>query len=417
MKIMICAHGHPELSPGGSEVAAYALFQQLQHAGHTVHFVAICRPEDVGHDAPFGLFRSRPNEILWRKNSINEFRISSNKFDRATAEFDELLEMVKPDVVHFHHYFGFSTDVIRYCARELGVPTLLTIHEFGAICVNFGQMMQSSGALCYASSPTECFKCNSSFSVGQHFLRKERLLDQLADVSAFISPSAFLAGRYAEWGLPEAKLHVIENIARQELVDAGSVTPEPVVTHDDAVNFGYFGQITPFKGVSVYLKAIGLIPEDLRKKAVFHLYGTTNGPANAAHYESLADDVEACGDSLRLHGAYRNTDAVALMQGVDWIVLPSIWWENSPVVIEEAKVARTPILASNIGGMREKVTPGVNGAQFVAGDAGSLAQAMIRVLQGALECEPPPYLIADANSERLNRIMSLYEQAITPAAA
>jgi glycosyltransferase involved in cell wall biosynthesis len=66
------------------------------------------------------------------------------------------------------------------------------------------------------------------------------------------------------------------------------------------------------------------------------------------------------------------------MEHVDWVVVPSVWWENSPLVIQEAFLHRRPVICSDIGGMAEKVTDGVNGLHFAAGDPASLAETIAR---------------------------------------
>jgi glycosyltransferase involved in cell wall biosynthesis len=67
------------------------------------------------------------------------------------------------------------------------------------------------------------------------------------------------------------------------------------------------------------------------------------------------------------------------MRAVDWVVVPSLWWENSPLVIEEALSQRRPVLCSALGGMKEKVRPGKDGLHFPAGDPSALASLMLRV--------------------------------------
>jgi glycosyltransferase involved in cell wall biosynthesis len=59
-------------------------------------------------------------------------------------------------------------------------------------------------------------------------------------------------------------------------------------------------------------------------------------------------------------------------------VVPSIWWENSPLVIQEAMMFRRPVICSDIGGMAENVTDGVNGLHFRVGDPDSLADTIRR---------------------------------------
>jgi len=66
------------------------------------------------------------------------------------------------------------------------------------------------------------------------------------------------------------------------------------------------------------------------------------------------------------------------MAGVDWVVVPSIWWENSPLVIQEAFAHRRPVICSNIGGMAEKVRDDVDGLHFKVDDAHSLADTLLR---------------------------------------
>jgi len=54
--------------------------------------------------------------------------------------------------------------------------------------------------------------------------------------------------------------------------------------------------------------------------------------------------------------------------------VPSIWWENSPLVIQEAFAASRPVICSNIGGMAEKVVSGVSGVHFRVNNAADLAK-------------------------------------------
>jgi glycosyltransferase involved in cell wall biosynthesis len=64
------------------------------------------------------------------------------------------------------------------------------------------------------------------------------------------------------------------------------------------------------------------------------------------------------------------------MRSVDAVIVPSIWWENSPLVIQEALSSLRPIICSDIGGMAEKVRDGIDGFHFRAGDPRSLAELL-----------------------------------------
>jgi len=67
-------------------------------------------------------------------------------------------------------------------------------------------------------------------------------------------------------------------------------------------------------------------------------------------------------------GPYQPHELRSRMAGIDWVIVPSVWWENSPMVIQEAKVCGRPLLVSNIGGMAEKVNNGIDGMTISAGN-------------------------------------------------
>jgi glycosyltransferase involved in cell wall biosynthesis len=68
------------------------------------------------------------------------------------------------------------------------------------------------------------------------------------------------------------------------------------------------------------------------------------------------------------------------MRLADWVVVPSVWWENSPVVIQEAFFHGRPVIAADIGGMAEKVRDGIDGLHFHARSAEDLADRLTAAL-------------------------------------
>jgi glycosyltransferase involved in cell wall biosynthesis len=73
-----------------------------------------------------------------------------------------------------------------------------------------------------------------------------------------------------------------------------------------------------------------------------------------------------------------------LMADTDWVIVPSIWWENAPLVIQEAFHHKRPVICSGIGGMAEAVRNGIDGMWFRAGDAAHLAEKMTAALEPEL---------------------------------
>jgi glycosyltransferase involved in cell wall biosynthesis len=83
-------------------------------------------------------------------------------------------------------------------------------------------------------------------------------------------------------------------------------------------------------------------------------------------------------DRVTFRGPYAHAELPKLMADLHWVVVPSVWWENSPLVIQEAFFHRRPVICSDVGGMAEKVRDGVDGIHFRVGDALGLARAFER---------------------------------------
>jgi glycosyltransferase involved in cell wall biosynthesis len=104
---------------------------------------------------------------------------------------------------------------------------------------------------------------------------------------------------------------------------------------------------------------------------------------------------------------------------VDAVIVPSIWWENSPVVIQEALQAGRPVICSNIGGMAEKVRPGLDGLHFAAGQPRSLARLLQSIanrpemLDEIAATIRPPWTAEDALRAHLDLYHSLLPAAAT----
>jgi hypothetical protein len=98
-------------------------------------------------------------------------------------------------------------------------------------------------------------------------------------------------------------------------------------------------------------------------------------PERDAHHADLA---RLAGDNVSFRGRFDNARLSEVYAEIDVLIVPSIWFENSPITIHEAFLTRTPVVASDIGGMREFVRDGVDGLWFKTGDAQDLARVLRR---------------------------------------
>ena len=189
-------------------------------------------------------------------------------------------------------------------------------------------------------------------------------------VDHFICPSKFLRDRYVSWGLPAEKVVVLDN-GQTDHHSQGFDLPDQNIEQ----RFAVLGQLSRLKGTLVVLDAVRMLPAAIRKKVRVEIHGSVQY-ALEDFRDELARGMLGLEDSVRLCGPYLPEHATGILRRNGWLIVPSIWWENSPLVIQEAFAAGRPVLCSNIGGMAEKVADGVSGLHFRVNNAGDLAARM-----------------------------------------
>lgn len=376
-RVLIVSHGHPVISKGGAEVAAHNLFKEYKRRGMEVVFLG--RSGEPSHGGSVFSSLHSDHEVLFHTWMSDFFLFQSGDKRHVWHHFRAFLKSVAPDVVHFHHYLHMGIEMIREVRNTLpDARIVFTLHEYLAICANNGQMVKrDTNQLCYQSSPFECSQCFPERSSADFFLRQRYIQSFFQLVDRFISPSRFLKQRYVDWGIDEDRIEVIENGQ-----PAADKLPPRSLGEDELRNrFAFFGQINMYKGIDVLLEAVASLPEEVQEQIHLDLYGTNLDQQTDQFRTRIGQLLEDLEQVVTLHGAYETHELERLMQDVDWVIVPSIWWENSPMVIQEAFLHGRPIICSNIGGMAEKVRDGVDGLHFRARSHVSLARQMRRAIE------------------------------------
>jgi glycosyltransferase involved in cell wall biosynthesis len=412
LKILLVVHGHPEFSKGGGEIAAYNLFKQLgQYEECEVAFLAFTPSSKNTHiGTPFAVYSNDGSEILFSGHSFDYFLFSQTNARLIWHNFREFLESFKPDIVHFHHYVHLGLEFIREVRNfSTTVPIIMTLHEYLAICHNNGQMIKKNTTehkLCEKYTPLDCYQCFPDISPSQFKMRELYIKSFFNLVDLFISPSQFLIERYVTWGLPREKMLYLEN-GQPEITIAPFRQLEQEKTRR---KFAYFGQLNPYKGILLLLKAILKLPQEIRETLSLNIHGSSLEWQTEEFRNSFQEMLNLTKDCVRFLGAYKPQNMPEIMANVDWVVVPSIWWENSPLVIQEAFIHKRPVLCSNIGGMAEKVKPEYNGLHFQVNDPSDLAKYIIRAAteEGLWDrlssnISPPPKV-----SEVAEKTLSIY---------
>jgi glycosyltransferase involved in cell wall biosynthesis len=369
MRVLIVSHAHPKRVAGGAQLAAHQLHRELMGLGVDSHFLAHAPPGKV-RLATFSSQSKDGREILFHGGPLNPLLFSQENTWFVTHDFRELLHRLEPDVVHFQHYAAVGVDLMREVRNwSPSVPMMLTLHEFLAMCHAGGRMVKegTTQELCYEADPHSCAECFPALTPEDFFLRELFIKSHLELIDQFVSPSAFLKKRYVDWGLSAEKIHVLEN--------GQPDAPAGVLKHraPQTMHFAFFGKVFKSKGIMVFLEAIERLAPALREKCEFSIYGSGIDEEPSAVRSEFTSRISRLGKSVRTYGSYAPEEMNGLLSRVDFVVAPSTWWENSPMVIQEAFANGVPVICSNIGGMAEKVTDGVNGLHFRVNDSRDLA--------------------------------------------
>lgn len=390
MKIVKVIHGYPMRYNAGSEVYSQTLCQGLA-ARHEVH--VFTREEDAF--APDFRVRTEkdPDDSRITVHLVNNPRLRDcYREPEIDQRFAEVLEMVKPELVHIGHLSHLSTSLLREAAlRE--IPIVFTLHDYWLMCPR-GQFMQTMPkdpnnlwAVCDGQEDRKCAdRCYSRYFSGAdaEYERdvaywtswvKDRMthIREMADlVDLFIAPAKYLHNRFRDqFGLPERKMVYLDyGFARERMAGRSRPAGEPFT-------FGYIGTHIPAKGIHDLIRAFGMV----KGAAKLRIWGRPRGQDTEALKEMAAALPAEIAQSVEWLTEYKNQEiARDVFSRVDAIVVPSIWVENSPLVIHEAQQARVPVITANVGGMAEYVHHEVNGLLFQHRSTSSLAEQMQRFI-------------------------------------
>ena len=401
MQIVIGVHHFPPRYNGGAEWRAYRTARALLQRGHQVRVVAVEKIDvGVGGKVHFS------DEVF---EGVNVRRLSfdlSKAPDRFRWEYDnpwigdhlrEFLSDVRPDLFHLIGGYLMSGSALR-AAQSLGLPSVLTLTDFWFLCRRLS-MLRSDGTLSSVPiDPARCARCIGEEqrryrwmgqvmdtamdvywriqkgSVSAFAARADYLLETLRNVDAIISPSRFLRQMFIESGLESERiLFMRQGHDSHSHPSFAMVGPSPTV-----LRVGYLGQIADIKGVHVLLEAARSITSAALEVRVY------GDPQTHPHYTRRLERIIAADSRLHMMGLYKRSDLSAVLASCDVIVVPSLWYENSPNVILEAFAHGVPVIASNVGGMAELVQDGVNGLHFQLGSVSDLSRQIERLLNGPL---------------------------------
>jgi len=302
-------------------------------------------------------------------------------------------------------------------ARDAGIPTLLTLHDYWFLCGN-SQLVWPDGQRCRGKAGgTNCVRCAAAARFPSPFVRwlrpalaplflyRDSVVRSAARASrCLIAPSRFLINQYVTAGFPSDRFILLENG-----IPAQEIARQPRQPGNGILRVAFLGSLAWQKGVHILAEAWRGVPPGMAR---LRIWGDPSlFPDYSARLRELLE-----GTGAEIMGRIPNQRVGEALADSDVIVVPSLWYENSPVVIQEARAAGLPVVASRLGALEEKVHDGVDGILFPPGDAGALRQVLVRLaeqpgLLARLRSGVPP---AMDMGEHVSRLEQIYEQVGHP---
>ena len=384
---------------GGTEVYVAALCRDLAAAGHDVA-VAVPSPGARAHT------EAEVDGVRVMRYATPSAPTRAQSLEReATPGSEMLLQWVareRPDVVHFHTLTtGLGVREVA-AVKDLGIATVFTAHSasLGYICQR-GTLLEFGMHACSGVRTTrECTACMLQMHGAPRPLAATlarlpamRVTDTATRPAALMQAGGVIAlnrdRQTRLFGALDASVALTDWAAAALLANGadpsrvhvnrlGVRLPPDVLhgargargTRGGPLRVGYLGRFDPIKGIHVLARAAADIPPHVQVEIVFR------GPASTAEEQQVGRELRGIlggdprftiGDGVPLDATYD------FLAGIDVLCCPSLCAEGGPTVALEARAVGTPVIGSDIGGVREIVQDGVDGALFAPGDALALA--------------------------------------------
>jgi glycosyltransferase involved in cell wall biosynthesis len=427
MKVLLVIHGYPRRYNAGSEIYTQTLAHALYGAGCEVEVFA--REEDpflpdyhlrTEHDP---LLEYIPVHLV--NHARSNARFQNDSIDNV---FREVVDSIRPDVVHFGHLNHLSMGLPKV-AKEKGIPTVFTLHDFWLMCprgqfLQWGLTAEEPWVLCDGQDDTKCAsKCFNRFIEGLDIGSELSLWEDWVgtrmnasrtacdNIDLFLAPSRRLMARHVEeFGLDSLKVEYLDyGFDHSRLANRSRSQEEHFV-------FGYIGRHHPSKGIHDLIDAFC----ELEGNSILRIWGRPQGQLTQS-LKRRADEHLFGADRIDWLPEYYNENIIEeVFNQCDCIVVPSIWDENSPLVIHEAQQCGVPVITADHGGMGEYVEDGENGLTFSHRDSTSLRSAMQKALTDSEALErigKRGYLYSDdgqipSNKEHAAAVIQCYEKLL-----
>ena len=286
----------------------------------------------------------------------------------AKRNLNKLLDMVNVDIAQLNGGINnYLTPAIIPVLKNRGVPVVGRVLDYKLICPN--TTFVSNGEVCEACLKHKYYHCILKRCKKKSFFASlvaalesyaYHMLPYYKQVDKFLFQSEFTRDMFVKYGYDINRTHIIEN----------PYSNEGLVPQCSGKNYIlYFGRIETLKGIYTLLNTMKMLPN-----IVLKIVG------NGSEYEnSLEYAAQNKISNVQFLGPKWGDELVPILRDAEFVIVPSEWYEPSPYVALQSFAFGKPIIASNMGGLKDIVRHNENGLLFEAGDEKSLSQAILEL--------------------------------------
>lgn len=444
MKILLVTHTFLPHYVGGTEVYTY----QLANEFSKTHAVSIFSSDPLSHTNNYKIIETlyKNLNVFYLKKNISRYRTFETNYndEKVIRPFKHLIKTLKPDIIHYQHLMHLSVNLIKI-GKSFGIPSVLTLNDFWFQTMLFNRITSQNKLILhysdeeatkdlanlfrlqfYISTRQRRFKHLNFLKYCFRFLKKiyNKLLfnitfeankdiyfemvrqrsnlmrKNLALADMVIFPTLFLFQEFCQWGIKVKK-----SIISSHGVNVGLFNNFKR-SKSNHLRFGFIGSIIPAKGLDVLLKAWIKVA---KPSVQLNIYGDLKTDKK---YAKKIMDLSKKVTRVFFKGPFPSNKIADVFSEIDVLIIPSRWFENAPLVLRNALLSKTPVIATNLGSLPELIKEKNSGLLFENEDTDDLSDKINFIINNPKVLESFKFPKQKTIEENAQELTDIYTQLI-----
>lgn len=348
---------------GGAETYYFSLNKVLQDKGYVV--TPFSMKDSKNSASRFESYFVDPIDY-YEKSIFKKLQYSAKIIYsiEAKKKIGRLIQNSKPDLAHLHNFYHQLSPSVLKEIKRFNLPVVYTAHDLKLLCPNY-QMLDKSeicekckGHQYYQCALNRCMKNSTAASlVSTTEMYLHRLLKSYDNIDVIITSSAFYREKFIEYGYSPEKIVHIPNFIDTQL-------HKPSYSSNGYIT--YLGRMAKEKGIFTLIKAMKNI-----KNTTLYIIG--DGPLRPEIEKYIAEEGMA---NVKLLGFKSGEELDSIVQNCDFTVLPSEWYEDSPLSVLESMAYGKAVIGADIGGIPELIEHERTGLIFESQNSEQLSEQL-----------------------------------------